>query len=62
MSDEEMKVWIRGAAAWATASQARSMSVLFARASAAIWHPRISAAICLTEAKSPSEATGNRPR
>ena len=34
MSDEEMKVWIRGEAASATASQARSMSAAFARASA----------------------------
>ncbi len=58
MSDDEMKVWIRGFAAPATASQARSISAAFARASAAIWQPRISRAICRTEAKSPSEATG----
>ncbi len=53
-----MKVWIRGRRACLTASQQRSMSAKFARASPQITAFLASLAIWLTASKSPSEAIG----
>jgi hypothetical protein len=58
MSLVAMKVWIRGRAAWRTASQQRSMSAGTARARPAMTGPRTSRAMRLTASKSPSDATG----
>ena len=53
-----MKVWMRGRFACLTASQQRSMSLKFARASPQITASLASRAISLTASKSPSEAIG----
>ncbi len=54
----DRKTWIRGDSAFSRARAVASMSFSRARESPAIFGPRISSAICLTDSKSPGEATG----
>src|SRR6185369_5827648 len=58
MSDVAQKVWIRGRAAYFSASAARATSCSAVRQSAATFTCRHWAAMALTAAKSPSEAIG----
>ena len=53
-----MKVWMRGRRAWRTASHARSMSGIWARAKPQITAFCEALAMSLTAAKSPSDAMG----
>ena len=54
----DRKMWIRGDSAFSSARAAASMSFSSARARPATVDPWISFAICLTDSKSPGDATG----
>jgi hypothetical protein len=57
-SEVPTKVWIRGLALHFTASHARSMSIWWMRESPAMLGPFTSAAMRLTDSKSPSDVIG----
>ena len=54
----ERKTWMRGFSAFSKAFAVASISFSSARERPAMLAPRISSAICLTDSKSPGEATG----